>query len=298
MTRLFDRQLAQPDPPSLYDFLQTVQSTDSDRPLAAKARVMLARPDIARLARTVGAGGTGVREVQGAHVVAAEAVHECVGYTPAPSLFSRLCERSVLSQHEVTFIEAQKLRSLGPLSAFGWLVHTEPTADGYALQAFLATEWGRGKLLSPLAICYLDLDDRGRYRREVDTDGPAAQFATPDDPQRPGFLPSILDPILHSVMVTTGTLLATLAILAEYPQPPAIVPDQAQSAAYRRRSGRALVTYRRIPQEASALQDLFADLDTTREPDCPDLRSQGPARRSQPHGDQDHHQGGAAQPGA
>ncbi|MFI6063177.1 hypothetical protein [Streptomyces sp. NPDC051286] len=265
MTRLFDRQLAQPDPPTLYDFLQTVQSTDRDSPLAAKARVMLARPDIARLARTVRAGGTGVRvrEVQGAHVVAAEAVHERVGSTPAPALFSRLCERSILPQHEVTFIEAQKLRSLGPVSAFGWLVHTEPEVDGYALQAYLATEWGRGKLFSPLAVCYLDLDHRGRYRREADTDGPATQFSTPDDPQRPGLLPSILDPILHSLMVTTGTLLATLAILAAYPQLPAIVPDQAQSAAYRRRSGRPLVTYRRIPQEASALQDLFADLDTT-----------------------------------
>lgn len=64
-------------------------------------------------------------------------------------------------------------------------------------------------------------------------------------------------------MVTTGTLLAALAILAEYPQLPAIVPDRAQSAAYRRRSDRALVTYRRIPQEAPALQDLFAGLDIT-----------------------------------
>ncbi|MDX2733462.1 hypothetical protein [Streptomyces sp. PA03-2a] len=267
MTRLFDRQLAQPDPPTLYDFLQTVQATDrgSDSPGAVKARVMMARPDIVRMARTVRAGGTGIRvqEIQGAHVVAAEAVHERVGGTPAPELFSRLCERSILPQHEATFIEAQKLRSLGPVSAFGWLVHTEPTEDGYALQAYLATEWGRGKLFSPLAVCYLDLDDRGRYRREADTDGPAAQFATPDDPQRPGLLPSILDPILHSLMVTTGTLLATLAILAEHPHLPAIIPDRAQSAAYRRRSGRPLVTYRRIPRETAALQDLFADLDTT-----------------------------------
>ncbi|MFB6984621.1 hypothetical protein ACNPQN_32760 [Streptomyces sp. NPDC056297] len=263
MTRLFDRQLAQPDPPTLYDFLQTTQYTDS--PLAAKARVMLARPDIVRLARTVRAGGTGVRvqKVQGAHVVAAEAVHDRVVGTPAPALFSRLCERSVLPQREVTFIEAQKLRSLGPVSAFGWLVITHPTADGYSLQAFLATEWGRGKLFSPLAVCDLDLDDRGRYRREASTDAPAFQFSTPDDPQRPGLLPGILDPILQGMMVTTGSLMAALVVLAEHPQLPEIVPDQAQSAAYRRRSGRDLVTYHRIPREAAALQELFADLDTT-----------------------------------
>ncbi|WP_351234796.1 hypothetical protein [Streptomyces sp. NPDC002133] len=219
MTRLFDRQLAQPDPPTLYDFLQTVQYTDNDDPGAAKARVMLARPDIARMARSVRAGGTGVRvrEVEGAHVVAAEAVHDRVARTPAPVLFARLCERSVLPQHEVTFIEAQKLRSLGPVTAFGWLVKADPTPDGYTLQAYLATEWGRGKLFSPLAACDLDLDERGRYRREAGTDGPAAQFSTPDDPQRPGVLSGILDPILPGLMVTVGSLLATLAVLAHHP---------------------------------------------------------------------------------
>jgi hypothetical protein len=72
---------------------------------------------------------------------------------------------------------------------------------------------GRRQALLSHAVCYLDLDDRGRYRREADSDGPAAQFATPADPQRPGLLPSVLDPIPHSLMVTPRTLLAALAIL-------------------------------------------------------------------------------------
>lgn len=263
MTRLFDRQLAQPEPPSLYDLLQIFQHGD-DSATAMKARRMLASPEVARLVRTVRSGGTGllVREVQGARVIAAEAVHRQVGSTPAPALFARLRERSVLPQHDVAFIEVQKLRSMASLTAFGWLVTTHSTANGYAMQAYLSTEWGRGKLFSPLAVCYFDLDSQGRYRCEDGTDGPAVEFSTPDDPQRPGLIPRFVDPIARSLMATVGTLLATLAVVAESPHLPQTVPDKAQSAAYQRRAGRALVTYRRIPPEATALQELFLGLET------------------------------------
>ncbi|WP_327309747.1 hypothetical protein OG730_41360 (plasmid) [Streptomyces sp. NBC_01298] len=260
MTRLFDRQLAQPQPPSLYDFLQTVQATGDDSPRAMRVRRLLASPEAARLARQVRPGGTGlsVRELHGARVVAAEAVHDKVSRTPAPELFARLRHQSVLPRHQLTFIEAQKLNSLGPVTAIGWLVTSRPAEDGYAMEAYFSTEWGRGKLFSPLAAFHFALDHNGRYRPEAGSDLPHVAMATPEDPQRPGLLPEILDPIAQSLSGTTATLLATLAVLDKAVHLPETIPDPAQSAAYRRRAGRALVSYRRISADTPALLDLVA----------------------------------------
>ncbi|MER5376273.1 hypothetical protein [Streptomyces sp. NPDC002553] len=258
MPRLFDRQLLQPDPPSLYDFLQTAVYTDGDSPNALRLRRLLSNPAAVRRARQVRPGGTGwsVHEIQDARVIAAEAVHHRVQRTPAPALFTRLRHRCVLPQDEATFIEAQKLRSMGPLSSFGWFVTRWPDADGHVLQAALATEWGRGKLFSPLAVLHLALDGQGHYQRQHGTDGPAIEIALPEDPQQPGLLPSILEPVLHGLMVTTATLLATLAVLNADPHLTRTVPDQAQSTAHARRYGRSLVPYCKIPATAPSLAEV------------------------------------------
>ncbi|MFG3207351.1 hypothetical protein [Streptomyces sp. NPDC048192] len=258
MSRLFDRQLLHPQPPSLYDFLQTALHSGEDRPNVVRVRRLLSNPDAARLARQVRPGGTGwsVEAIQHARVVAAEAVHHGVLHTPAPVLFARLRHHSVLPRQEAVFIEAQKLRSMGPLSAFGWFVTCESSGDGYALKAALATEWGRGKLFSPLAVLHLALDGQGRYEREHGTDGPAIQIALPEDPHHPGVLADSLEPVLTGLMATVGTLLATLALLNTDPSVTVTVPDQGQCAAHARRYGRSLVPYVKIPASLPALSEL------------------------------------------
>ncbi|MEU9057085.1 hypothetical protein AB0D37_43090 [Streptomyces sp. NPDC048384] len=258
MSRLFDRQLLQPDPPSLYDFLQTAVYTDASSPNIPRLRRLLSSPAAVRRARQVRPGGTGwaVQEIQHARVIAAEAVHHRLQDTPAPALFARLRHHCVLPQDEAMFIEAQKLRSMGPLSAFGWFVTRQADKDGHALQAALATEWGRGKLFSPLAVLHFALDGQGHYQREHGTDGPAIEIAMPEYPQQPGLLPSILEPILQGLMGTAATLLATLAVLNTGPLLPLTVPDQAQSAAHARRYGRSLVPYCKIPPTAPLLAEV------------------------------------------
>ncbi|MEU9761809.1 hypothetical protein AB0D98_19095 [Streptomyces sp. NPDC047987] len=260
MPRLFDRQLLQPDPPSLYDFMQTLVHTDRDSPKASQLRRALSNPAAVRRARQVRPAGTGwsVPEIQHARVIAAEAVHDRVQHTPAPALFTRLRHLCLLPQDEATFIEAQKVRSMGSLSAFGWFVTREPDAGGWVLQAALATEWGKGKLFSPLAVLRLALDAEGHYQCERGTDSPAIEIALPDDPQQPGLLPSVLDPVLQGrLMVTTGTLMATLAVLNAGPHLTCTVPDQAQSAAYARRHGRGLVPYYKIQATAPSLIEVM-----------------------------------------
>ncbi len=258
MSRLFDWQLLHPRPPSLYDFVHSALQSDQDKPNAVRLRRLLSSPDAARLARQVRPGGTGwaVDEIQHARVIAAEAVHHGVLHTPAPALFARLRHHSVLPRDEATFIEAQKLRSMANLSAFGWFVTCEPSGDGYALTAALATEWGRGKLFSPLAVLHLALNGQGRYEREPGTDRPAIQIALPEDPHHPGVLADILDPILAGLMATCGTLLATLALLNASPSLPVTVPDQGQCAAHARRYGRGLASYSKIPATLPALSEL------------------------------------------
>lgn len=258
MSRLFDRRLLQPDPPSLYDFLQTAVYTDTGSPNASRLRRLLSSPAAVRRARQVRPGGTGwaVQEIQDARVIAAEAVHHRVQDTPTPALFARLRHHSVLPQDETTFIEAQKLRTMGPLSAFGWFVTHQEDTDGHVLQAALATEWGKGKLFSPLAVLHFALDGQGHYRREHGTDQPAIKIALPEDPQQSDLLPGILEPVLQGLMVTAATLLATLAVLNAGPRLIRTVPDQAQSAAYARRYGRTLVPYCKIPATAPSLAEV------------------------------------------
>ncbi|MGW2098688.1 hypothetical protein ACWCPX_13440 [Streptomyces olivaceoviridis] len=261
MSCLFDRQLLHPEPPSLYDFAQSALHSDQDKPNAVRLRRLLSSPDAARLARQVRPGGTGweVDAIQHARVIAAEAVHHGVLHTPAPALFERLRHRSVLPRDEATFIEAQKLRSMTNLSVFGWFVTCETNGDGYALKAALATEWGRGKLFSPLAVLHLALDGQGRYEREPGTDGPSIQIALPEDPHHPGVLADILDPVLTGLMATCGTFLATLALLNASPSLTLTVPDQGQCAAHARRHGRGLVSYSKIPATLPALSELVGD---------------------------------------
>jgi len=62
MSRLLDRRLLQPDPPSLYDVRQTAVYTDTARPDAFRLRRLLSSPAAvgqARLARPGGAGWYG-----------------------------------------------------------------------------------------------------------------------------------------------------------------------------------------------------------------------------------------------
>ncbi|WP_406448681.1 hypothetical protein OH768_00040 [Streptomyces sp. NBC_01622] len=59
MSRLFDRRLLQPGPPSLYDILQTAVYTDTARPDAPRLRRLLSSPATVRGARQVRPGGVG-----------------------------------------------------------------------------------------------------------------------------------------------------------------------------------------------------------------------------------------------
>lgn len=263
MTRLFDRQLAKPDPVSLYDFLSAARDMGaSGDATAQRVRTMLADPRMAAAARAVRPAGAGllVDEVEKIPVVAAEAVHERIARTGALELYGRLRPLVLRPGREAMFVEVQKLRGeLGPVQSFGWLVITRPAGDGFEVQAFLTAEvGGQGKMLSPMATCWIDLDGEGRYVPEPDSDAPAFRVAFPEDPSRPGLLPSVLEPVFMTLMPTVGTLLATLAVLAAAGEPvPTTVPDGRQSAAYRKRSGRALVPYQRIPRQAPALTDLL-----------------------------------------
>ncbi|MFC9282278.1 hypothetical protein [Streptomyces collinus] len=145
---------------------------------------------------------------------------------------------------------------MGPLSAFGWFVTSRPDADGHSLVALLATEWGRGRLFSPLAGLRLALDGQGRYRREQGGDGPAVEIALPEDLHEPDLLPGILEPVFEGLMSTVGTLLATLSLLSTGPHLNTTVPEQAQSAAHARRYGRGLVPYVKIPATSPGLAEV------------------------------------------
>jgi hypothetical protein len=59
MSRLFDRRLLQPDPPSLCDILQTAVYIDTARPDASRLRRLLSSPATVRGARQVCPGGAG-----------------------------------------------------------------------------------------------------------------------------------------------------------------------------------------------------------------------------------------------
>ena len=116
---------------------------------------------------------------------------------------------------------------------------------------------GRGRALSPLATYWFDLDGAGRYVPEPDTDAPAVRIAFPDDPANPGLLPTVAEAVAMRLAPAVNTLLATLAVLATEEPLETAVPDVRQSNAYRRRSGRPLVPYQRIPHQAPALDDLL-----------------------------------------
>jgi hypothetical protein len=263
VTRLFDRQLAQPDPVSLHDFLAVARDLGpAGDPTARRAAAMLADPRTARTARSVRPAGAGllVDEVEGIPVVAAEAVHERTTGSDALELFARLRQAVVRPRQEALYVEVQKLRGqLGPVEAFGWLVICRPSGGGSELRAFLTAEvGGRGKALSPLATYLFDLDAEGRYVPEAETDAPAVRIAFPDDPAHPGLLPAVLEPVAMRLAPAVSTLLATLAVLAAADRPlEPTVPDPRQSNAYRKRSGRALVPYQRIPRRSPALDDLL-----------------------------------------
>jgi hypothetical protein len=59
MSRLFDRRLLQPGPPSLYDVLQTAVYIDTARPDASRLRRLLSSPAAVRRARLIRPGGVG-----------------------------------------------------------------------------------------------------------------------------------------------------------------------------------------------------------------------------------------------
>ncbi|MCX4827042.1 hypothetical protein OG883_46245 [Streptomyces sp. NBC_01142] len=257
MPRLFDHCLARPEPVSLHDFLQTATAVGSTDPVAQRARALLADPERARQARSVRTGGTGLilDDAKQAVVIAAEAVHHRVADADVLELYAQLREQPVLPAEEALFIEVQKLRTLGPLTSYGWLVVRRPTEQGHELQAWLSTEWG-GKLLSGIASLWIDLHADGRYVCEPDTPGPATRIAFADAPDRPGLLPSVFDPLVTAVLPSTvATLLASLAVVRTA-ELPAIHLDQAQSARYRRRTGCPLTPYRKIPAQDPVLNAL------------------------------------------
>ncbi|WP_344641373.1 hypothetical protein [Kitasatospora cystarginea] len=178
MTRLFDRQLAQPDPVSLYDFLSAARDLGPvGDPRAQRARTVLADPRMAAAARAVRPADEGLLDkVEDIPVVAAEAVHERVVRTEALELYGRLRQAVVRPRCEALYVEVQKLRGqLGPVEAYGWLVICRPAGKGKGseLRAFLTVEvGGRGRLISPMATYRIDLDDEGRYVPEADSAAP------------------------------------------------------------------------------------------------------------------------------